>query len=71
MAVKERGPTGTRTQGLSLTVRALNTTVKGRFGLESFRPWVVSALGRFGPGSFRPMLVGHFGLILLKFLYTI
>ena len=44
--------------------------VPGRFGPESFRPWVVSAcrfgLCRFGPGSFRPMLMGRFGLIFLS-----
>ena len=50
--------------------------VPGRFGPESFRSWVVSALGRFGPGrfglgrfgpgSFRPNLVGRFGLIFLS-----
>ena len=28
--------------------------VTGRFGPESFRPRVVSALSRFGPGSIRP-----------------
>ena len=49
--------------------------VTGRFGRESFRPWVVSAvvrfglgrfgLSRFGPGSFRPILVSRFGLIFL------
>ena len=47
--------------------------VTGRFGPESFRSSVVSALCRFGPGrfglsrfgpeSFRPLLVGRFGLI--------
>ena len=29
-------------------------SVTGRFGPESFRPWVVSALGRFGLGRFGP-----------------
>ena len=34
----------------------------GRFGHESFRPWVVSA-GSFRPGSFRlDFRVGRFGL---------
>ena len=45
--------------------------VPGRFGPESFRPRIISALrcfglGRFGPGSFRQILVGHFGLIFLS-----
>ena len=58
-------------------MKGLGETVTGRFGPESFRPRVVSALGcfclgrfgldRFGPGSFRPSLVGHFGLFFLNF----
>ena len=51
--------------------------VTGRFGPESFRPRVVSALGRFGlgrcglgrfgPGSFRPNSVGRFGIFFLNY----
>ena len=50
--------------------------VTGRFGRESFRPRVVSAVGRFGlgrfglsrfgPGSFRPILASRFGLVLFS-----
>ena len=57
-------------------MKGLGETVTGRFGSESFRPRVVSALGcfglgrfglgRFGPGSFRPSLVGRFGLFFLN-----
>ena len=47
---ENRGKTAGGKTGLR--AKRLDTKVPGRFGPESLRPSVVSALGRFGPGRF-------------------